>query len=89
MSDVIRYKCTTCSHILEIKNKPSIYGMLIKIGGYAALAVIVLHFFAIILVVCLFLLVDSVFDSNEVTSEGGRKCKACGCENFEKMDGGY
>lgn len=91
MSDVTRYKCTRCSHILEIKNKPSIYGGLIKIGGYAAAAVIVLHFFAIILMVCLFLMMDSIFDSNEVSSNDGnaRKCKKCGCENFETMDGGY
>lgn len=82
-----RYKCTNCSHILEIEEEKdkTIFGTLLKIGAWGVVAVAALHFLALVLMACLILTMDSVFDSNEA-SEKKATCKNCGKADFEKLE---
>lgn len=83
-----RYKCTNCGHILKIEEEKdkTIFGTLLKIGVWGVVAVAALHFLALILMACLILTLDSVFDRNEV-GEKKTTCKNCHKTDFEKLDG--
>lgn len=83
-----QYKCTHCSKIFDVEDKPTIFGTIAKWGGYGVFAVIALHFLALVLMVCLIVALNSIFESND-GGESKKQCDKCGGSNFAKMDGGY
>lgn len=83
-----KYKCSNCGKIFDIEEKKTIFGTLAKWGVYGVVAVIALQFLAIILMACLIVALNSIFESND-GGESKKQCKNCGGSNFAKMDGGY
>lgn len=77
-----RYKCTNCGHILEIEEEKdkTIFGKMLKIGGWCVVGVVAFHFLAIVIMACLIIAMDSVFDSNKPAQ------KKVACENCKKTE---
>lgn len=82
-----RYKCTNCNHILEVEDEKekTIFGTLLKMGGWAVAGAIALNFLAIFLMVALIVAFDSVFDKNE-PSQKKVACENCKETDFEKLE---
>ena len=77
-----RYKCTNCNHILEVEEEKdkTIFGKMLKMGGWLVAGAVVLHFLALFIMIGLIVAFDSVFDKNEV------KQKKVACENCKETD---
>lgn len=95
----LRFKCTNqkCGCILEVdkrehekqeSEKVTIFDTLLKMGAWGAVAVVALHFLAIVILACLVFIINDAFERNK-ESGFGVKCAGCGGSNFAQMDGGY
>lgn len=83
-----RYKCTNCNHILEIEEEKDkgIFGKMLKLGGWFVAAAVAINFLAIVIMVCLIVAMNSVFESNE-QSQKKVACENCKKTDFEELEG--
>lgn len=82
-----RYRCTNCNHILEVEEEKDkgIFGKMLKIGGWFVVAAVAINFLAIVIMCCLIIAMNSVFESNEV-SEKKATCENCKETDFEEIE---
>lgn len=81
--------CKKCGKMHEIEDeKPTVFGTLLKWGGYGVVAVLAINFLAIIIFAALIFVMDGLTDSNTPTQAQPKRKNKCECgQEFEEEQG--